>query len=172
MSSSSNSTKSAELVPQVAASTTSLTAALRAASGAPAAWREQRRGSFLVMVVGTLALLAVVMLVYVSVGNQDTATKAALSKRERLDDVPQQFADYLSVRIIGADVMSTYYDNSSITTRRAGVPTGEPVLLREAFDYGYTDWLRRSDTLDRDEAFNPVGSYVRLPQSPLRPAAP
>ena len=50
---------------------------LRDLSGTPGAWR-QRRGSFLVLVVGTLALLAVVMLVYVSVGNQDEHTRAAL----------------------------------------------------------------------------------------------
>lgn len=154
-----------QLQPKIAAETNSLAAAVRSAAGAPAAWREQRRGSFLVMVVGTLALLAVVMLVYVSVGNQDTATKAALARRERLDDVPQQFADYLSVRVIGADVLSTYYDNAGIPSTRADAQANEPVLLREAFDYGYTDWRRRSDTLDRATAFTPIGSFVRLPET-------
>ena len=123
----------------------------------------RRRGSILVIVVGTLALLAVLMLVYVSVGRQDARTKAAASTRERLDDVPQQFADYLADQIIAADALATYYDDG-IRTRsaRAGVPDDEPVLIREAFDYGSTDWTRRSDTLDRLTAFNPVGTYVRV----------
>ncbi len=76
----------------------------RGFTGQRAGWR---RGSFLVLVVGTLALLAVVMLVYVSVGNQDTRTRAALSQRDRLDDVPAQVRDYLSEQIIGADRLST-----------------------------------------------------------------
>jgi hypothetical protein len=146
-----------------------LAAVLRGVSGAPAAWNRRSRGSFLVIVVGTLALLAVVMLVYVSVGNQDTRTKAALARRERLDDVPQQMADYLSVRIIGADALATYYDNSGIRSGRADAPTDEPVLMREASDYGWTDWTRSSVTLDRATAFNPVGSYVRLRDPAMGP---
>ena len=146
-----------------------LAAVLRGVSGAPAAWNRRSRGSFLVIVVGTLALLAVVMLVYVSVGNQDTRTKAALARRERLDDVPQQMADYLSVRIIGADALATYYDNSGIRSGRADAPADEPVLMREASDYGYTDWTRSSVTLDRALAFNPVGAYVRLRDPNLGP---
>ncbi|MEI7656773.1 MAG: hypothetical protein WCK33_01770 [Phycisphaerae bacterium] len=146
-----------------------LAAVLRGVSGAPAAWNRRSRGSFLVIVVGTLALLAVVMLVYVSVGNQDTRTKAALARRERLDDVPQQMADYLSVRIIGADALASYYDNSGIRSGRADAPADEPVLMREASDYGWTDWTRSSVTLDRATAFNPVGSYVRLRDPAMGP---
>ena len=49
--------------PVVAGESERLPAVIRGVAGAPAAWREQRRGSFLVIVVGTLALLAVIAVV-------------------------------------------------------------------------------------------------------------
>ena len=48
-----------------------LSAVLRAVCGAPAGWAERRRGSFMVLVVGTLALMALLTVVYVSVGSSD-----------------------------------------------------------------------------------------------------
>jgi hypothetical protein len=72
---------------------------LRSLAGAAAGHRalsRDRAGSFLVLVVGTLALLAVITIVYVALGNQDARTKAAVTKREQLDDVPRKMADYVA----------------------------------------------------------------------------
>jgi hypothetical protein len=137
----------------------------RGFTGQRAGWR---RGSFLVLVVGTLALLAVVMLVYVSVGNQDTRTRAALSQRDRLDDVPAQVRDYLSEQIIGADRLSTWYDDKNVASARADLPptlNQEPLLLRELTDYGFTKYNVRSDSLQYGTVFTPTGSYFRPPAS-------
>ncbi|MBL9001657.1 MAG: hypothetical protein JNK25_11025 [Phycisphaerae bacterium] len=160
---------------------------MRSVSGAPAAWRA-RRGSFLVLVVGTLALLAVVMLVYVSVGNQDEHTRAALRQRDVLDDVPDQVARYLSEQIIGADALDTIYDEKSFLSRRDDVPTlpgtdQEPALWRELTDYGYTPWEMVSGVDPATDlsytsgtganttlVFSPTGGYVR-PRS-VQPVGP
>lgn len=127
-----------------------------------------RRGSFLVLVVGTLALLAVVMLVYVSVGNQDTRTRAALAQRDKHDDVPAQVRDYLAEQIIGADRISTWYEDKSVGSVRTDLPPTlgqEPQLLRELTDYGFTRYNVRSDSLQYATVFTPTGSYFRPPAS-------
>src|SRR5262245_24293015 len=83
-------------------------ALLRGLAGAPAGMRHARRGSFLVMVVGTLALLAVVAIIYVTLGNQDVRTKAAAERHENLEEVPAQIRDYIA-SIIADDRLDTYY---------------------------------------------------------------
>ncbi|MCC6678820.1 MAG: hypothetical protein IT436_16945 [Phycisphaerales bacterium] len=124
-----------------------LTAVLRAVCGAPAGWREQRRGSFLVLVVGTLALMALITVVYVSVGSADRRTSAALAKLDKAEDVPDQVAAYIS-SIIADDVLDSFADSGK--TRR------------EAWDYPATDWSASSTQpkTDTDTSRNPaLGRY-------------
>jgi hypothetical protein len=118
-----------------------LASVLRTVAGAPAGWRPSRRGSFLVMVVGTLALLAVMAVIYSTIGNHDLRMVTAEAKRERLDDVPQQIADYIS-RVIAADTLSTYYDLND--PRNHGTGVSGVTLQRRTADYPSTDWFASS----------------------------
>ncbi|MFO0832821.1 MAG: hypothetical protein U0637_13395 [Phycisphaerales bacterium] len=102
-----------------------LAGVVSALAGAPAGWQlrqdPRRRGSFLVLVVGTLALLAVITIVYVALGNQDHRTRAAAEKREQLDEVPQKMADYIA-GVIANDAVA-------ITNERN--PDADPVDPRD-----------------------------------------
>lgn len=146
---------------------------IRGIAGAPAGVSKapissapggSRRGSFLVLVVGTLALLSVAAILYVAIGNRDIRTKAAIQKRERLDDVPERFASYVAEKIIAADALATFYDASAVT---AFDSSGReiPVLMREAMDYPSIDYARRSNSFNPTdpaypaEVFNPIGTY-------------
>jgi hypothetical protein len=146
---------------------------IRGIAGAPAGVSKapnsstpggSRRGSFLVLVVGTLALLSVAAILYVAIGNRDIRTKAAIQKRERLDDVPERFASYVAEKIVAADALATFYDASGVrTTDSSGREI--PVLMREAMDYPSIDYARRSNSFNPTdpaypaEVFNPVGTY-------------
>jgi len=137
---------------------------IRSLAGAPAGFevlrtrptaRHARRGSFLVLVVGTLAVLSVFAIIYVTIGNQDARTQAAVAKRQRLDDVPIQFRDYVG-SIIANDTVSTFYDDSRFVRSGNG---SVPELWREAMDYPFTGFERRSNSTDPSTAFDPTGSF-------------
>jgi hypothetical protein len=140
---------------------------LRSVAGAPAGWRPSRRGSFLVLVVGTLALLAVMAVVYTTIGNHDARMTHASDKREKLDDVPQQVADYIA-RLIGEDTLSVGYSSR----RLVDVNSGGIPLERKTFDYPYTSWAARSDALVSTGGntpvypFSPTGSVAGFLTTP------
>lgn len=100
---------------------------VRALAGLVAGARQNRRGSFLIMVVGTLALLAVITIVYVSIGRTDSQTSAAASKHSGRDDVPERMRDYVA-GIIADDLFDVLYLGQRDQA-------GRPVFVREAFDY-------------------------------------
>lgn len=136
---------------------------LRSLAGSTAGWKRARRGSFLVMVVGTLALLSVFAILYVSIGNQDLRAKAASVHRENLDSVPEQFRDYLANDIIAKDATSIWIDRIALAAGAQGIRP-----RREATDYPSIDWSRRSDVpvdpalpgFDAAQVFTPVGDYI------------
>jgi hypothetical protein len=111
---------------------------LRVLAGTPAGTQvtTHRRGSFLVLVVGTLALLAVITIVYVALGSQDSRTKASVQQRAQLDDVPAAVADY-TAGVIARDLFSSTIDGSMVQFRSNSGPNGGPVglaLKRETED--------------------------------------
>lgn len=67
-----------------------------------------RRGSVLVLVVGVLALLAIVVLVYTSLGQTDRRASAALVSKVRTDDVARSAADYIAQKV-GDASLNTYF---------------------------------------------------------------
>ena len=95
----------------------------------------ERRGSALLIVIGTLALVAVFAAVYVAIGRTDR--RAANALRARIDQkvTSEQIADYLA-GVVGDDRLDAQvvYDTS-----------GNPFGLREVIDLPYTDWSRRSE---------------------------
>ncbi len=130
---------------------------LRSVAGATAGWRPNRRGSFLVLVVGTLALLAVMALIYSSIGTHDKQMTSAGAKRDRMNDVPQQVANYIT-KLISDDTVSTYYESKLQVPGGAAVP-----LLRKTSDYPSTSWAASSTIIVPNAAtgaipFNPTGS--------------
>lgn len=139
------------------------TKALRAASGNLAA----RRGSTLILVVATLALLAVLTVAYVSIGGGDRRSARTTTRAAEIDRQAQHIGDYI-VGIIGDDALAVYFEGFD--------PDGEPVFMTEAVDVPRTDFNRTFDgnsapgtTPDPQDnyyglAFTPSGS---LP--PLRP---
>ena len=101
---------------------------------ARAAARARRRGSFIVLVVGTLAMLSIIMIVYVAVGNADKRISSAISRRDRTDDVVTAFRDY-AAQIIADDSVVRLPDPSNLdgTVAAANVQGGD-LYMREAWD--------------------------------------
>ncbi|MAO19891.1 MAG: hypothetical protein CMJ35_07685 [Phycisphaerae bacterium] len=109
----------------------------------------ERRGSALLIVIGTLALVAVFAAVYVSIGRTDRRAANALKTRIEQQDTSNQIGEYLA-GVIGDDRLDAFvqYDFN-----------GNPFALREATDAPYTDWTRRSEAVNGDEfkLFTPTG---------------
>lgn len=150
---------------------------LRRAAGTPAAIRHSRRGSFLVLVIGILALISAFMIIYVAVGRSDQQLSSAVDRSAvGLEDNPagdfgesasnavaEKFAKYAS-KVIGDDALSTFYVNKNLPAIRADngqTVSGTIRLTREASDFPYTDWNRRSDAGadNPDKYFSASGSF-------------
>lgn len=129
------------------------------------ALRGSRRGSFLVLVVGTLAMLSIIMIVYVAVGSADKRTSASIARRDRSDDVISGFSDYVA-QIIADDAVTVVPDASN--AKPDGSQTypvaGGNLYVREAWDAPTTSWMADS-TVDPStttatqvvKVFRPVG---------------
>lgn len=148
---------------------------LRRLAGLPAGLRQSRRGSFLILVVGTLALIAVISVVYFAIGRSDRQTSAAAVQADKRDDVPVIMRDYIA-GIIADDLFDVVY-----LGERAPDPNNPannvPVFRREAWDYPSTafeavvptafDDIIRPVTVGGGGAgadarfhFNPTGNYT------------
>ncbi|MBY0111864.1 MAG: hypothetical protein K2Y21_03510 [Phycisphaerales bacterium] len=117
--------------------------------------RSRRRGTFLVLVVGTLAMLSIIMIVYVAVGNSDRRTSASLVRRNRSNEIIDIFADYLG-EVVGDDVLASVADPSN---GKSGVAGGD-LYSRETWDAPRTDWFTDSKETDPTKStyFRPFGS--------------
>lgn len=136
-----------------------------------------RRGSFLIMVVGTLALLSVIVVVYVSVGSQDRRIAAVAARTDRLNAVigtptgygpdgytlpPNSFAAYVR-DIVVADLF-TYVPDQDMTADQ-NKPRYVGTFRREMWDYPSTSYFADSTKKDVNpttsprlaEFFSPVG---------------
>ncbi len=123
---------------------------LRAVAGAPAGVQQTRRGSFLVLVVATLALMSVFAVVYVTIGKADAGTKRGVIKGESRDEVPNQIADHVA-GIIGDDVFATVFMGKA-------AKGNNPKLAREASDIPGVNWDLLTETPTDDLRFDPAGT--------------
>ncbi|HEX8875116.1 MAG TPA: hypothetical protein VF777_00075 [Phycisphaerales bacterium] len=128
----------------------------RASARLMAALRSRRRGTFLVLVVGTLAMLSIIMIVYVAVGNADQRTSVGAVRRNRSDEVVDGFAEYIA-QVIADDVTATVPDaaNDNFTSV-------DKLYFRETWDAPRTDWNKDSKFAATDFAnarnfFTPYG---------------
>ncbi|MEQ1731992.1 MAG: hypothetical protein ABL982_26765, partial [Vicinamibacterales bacterium] len=107
---------------------------IRAASGAPVV--VQRRGTVLVLVIGVLALMAIIVVVYTTIGQGDRRATAALIRSSKIDDQSTAIADYIA-RIIGKDTFKGQfaYDGAYQGSSPTGVipaNSSEPRFIRAA----------------------------------------
>ncbi|MEL7472558.1 MAG: hypothetical protein AAGK04_04510, partial [Planctomycetota bacterium] len=98
-----------------------------------------RRGNFFVVVVGTLALLSVIAVAYVSVGRSDRRLGGAVSQSGRVDEVVEEVQGYL-LDVISNDVTAPF-DEIGWT-----IPTNAPddTDRIETWDAPWTRWDLRS----------------------------
>jgi hypothetical protein len=113
---------------------------------------RKRQGSFLVLVVGTLALIAIITIVFVALGSQDSRTRSAVEARTRLDAVPPQIADHIA-GIIAQDAVATRTDISSVASLNFAQQ-----LVRETTDAPGVRYDVQTFTNDPNTRFNPVGT--------------
>lgn len=125
---------------------------------------RRRRGSILVLVLGTIALMTVLAVFYAAIGKSDRRAGRAFMTRAATDDVPRQVADYIA-SIIAEDVFSVYP-----SPERLG-DDGSPQwgLRRETWDYPSIDPNVRSapPAAQRNLVrFRPSGSVPVIPTAP------
>lgn len=138
------------------------TRTLRAACGRLAA----RRGSTLILVVATLALLAVLTVAYVSIGGGDRRAARTTTLGAEVDRQAEHVAEYLA-GIVADDALSVYFQGFDFD--------GNPIIRTEAVDVPLTDPNRTFDgsaaspaTPEPQDnffglAFTPTGSLPPLP---------
>lgn len=126
---------------------------MRWVAGRAGAVRPARRGSVLVLILGAMAMLGVIIVTYAVVGQETRRTGAVTVRRDGIQDVTRTIGDYIA-GVIADDVLATAVQTTDVN--------GDPILVREAWDYPFTDYAMRVDrtTLGNDEhAFNPVGTF-------------
>lgn len=90
---------------------------------------RSRRGSVLVLIVGVLAMIALLVLVYSTLGQADRRSSASLSARVKLTEQAASVRDYLA-KTIGDSTFNHTYQRDVL---------GNDRLVRTVFDYPYTD---------------------------------
>ncbi len=131
--------------------TTNATQQIQSSQGSTATPRmySRRPGSALLIVIGTLALIAVFAIVYLSIGRTDRRTASAVRSNKDQKNSSVAFGEYLSTWI-GRDRLDAYpaYDGA-----------GNSFGLREVTDAPYTDWSRRSESVlgDGSDLFTVIG---------------
>lgn len=140
-------------------------------AGLPAG--RSRRGTVLILVIGALALISVITLIYATIGQADRRSAQVVSQKNNIAGVADEVAQYLG-GVIADGTFAVHVDG---VAPGAG---GGPILVRNAADYPATDPYRLSvappgSASLRDRAFNATGSYETAPagaDDPRRPATP
>lgn len=116
----------------------------------PGGWNG-RRGSVLLMVVGVLALMAIIAVVYAAIAQADRRGSSAFVRANQIDDQVDLIRDYLAT-VIAEDRTSTYRESMTVA---GGAPF---VITRKTWDFPGVDPLARSEAAPTDPArFRPVG---------------
>jgi len=91
-----------------------------------------QRGTILLMVIGVLAMMSMITVIYVTIGQSDRRNAAALAREIRLDDQAAAIADYLAGVV--RDDLFTVVEELDLRNN--------PRIYREAFDY---PWMPEED---------------------------
>lgn len=149
------------------------------AAGRVALTVRTRRGSVLVLILGAVAMLAVVTVAYVTVGQADRRTGSVVTGRDKVREAIDSIVTYISRDVIGADVMATSVDGQDAQLPNPIDPTQPgPVLVRESHDAPSVDPALQTSfpngtPVAPELRFNPVGTYQSVWQtSPTDPRFP
>lgn len=108
-----------------------------------------RRGSALIIVIGTLALISVFAAIYISIGQTDRRTASTVRSRTDLGEITGAYADHIA-RVIAEDrfdsVMQVLDEGRFYQSPR-----------RVTTDAPYTDWSMRTEDINPWRLFNPAG---------------
>ncbi len=110
---------------------------------------NERRGSAILIVVGTLALIAVFAAIYISIGQGDQRVARSIQNKQSIEDNADRFANH----ILGV----LRDDRLDVNVQHSGLGAGDIYTEREVTDAPYVDWLTRSESDDEYELFNPSG---------------
>lgn len=111
-----------------------------------------RRGSALIIVIGTLALISVFAAIYISVGQSDRRSAATVRARADLGELTGAYADHVA-RVVADDRLDAVMQFAT-HDRRFQAPR------RVTTDAPYTDWTMRSES---DEAWNLFSAVGGVP---------
>lgn len=111
---------------------------IRALSGLAASARQDRRGTVLILVLGALALIAVITIVYVTVGQGDRRASQVTTRRDGIDQAIDRIAEYLA-KVVGDDTFATTVEGSELDLTSSNPNARAPILVREAADFPFTD---------------------------------
>jgi hypothetical protein len=111
-----------------------------------------RRGSALILIIGTLALISVITVAYVLVGRSDRRTGAAVEHRSEVSDAADRVITYLARDVIGADVLAVHAEGED--------SAGRIIFTREAWDYPST--LPQARSLSKNSSPALSGNQVRF----------
>lgn len=139
--------------------------------------RVRERGTVLLMVIGVLALMAIIAVVYATLGRAERSSAAALARADRNDEVTRAIAESVAQQVAAATFARYPELVPTHDARQPSAPNEFEVQWRiRAFDYPGIDdkaisVLRRGANLGGqtqrtgEYVFSPTGEIVGLPQS-------
>ena len=98
-----------------------------------------RRGSALLIVIGVLALVAVLGAIYISIGQADTRSAEAVRRADRTG----RFA-VIAAEQFATTIAMDRFDTFLVPGSLGGGAVNQQLAMRETWDYPYTDWSVRS----------------------------
>lgn len=136
-----------------------------------------RRGTVLVLILGALALISVVTLVYVILGRGDSRNSQVVVEKSQVDAAVHGVKDYIA-DVISQSALSVFADGYLDPTNTS--PNSPANLVRKQWDYPYTDPYRLSipgTGANQYRRFDPTGSYTEMTvgwaaNDPRRPYEP
>jgi hypothetical protein len=123
-----------------------------------------RRGTVLVLILGALALISVITLIYTAIGQADKRASTSTQVKADVSGTVTRIGDYFR-GVIGDGTFTLNVDGVNDPTSNNAVP----VWVRPAFDYPFTDPYRESIVLNPpanpnvdSKRFDPTGSFTLL----------
>ena len=131
-------------------------AVVRGVAGVAAGVQHSRRGTVLILVIGALALISVITLVYATIGQGDRRSSASTVRNTENASAVDSIGRYIA-GLIADEQFATYVDGTDTA------PNGRvtPILIRKAAEYPFTDPYRRSvlNAASQTRRFDPTGTY-------------
>ncbi len=127
---------------------------------------RQQRGTVLLMVVGVLALLAIIGVVYATIGRADRSAATTTLRQQRIADQSEEIAAYIA-KVIGDATFAQYVERTEATNPTTGVAW---TSRTRGYTYPWTDEHFLSVNPSNYAVAN-SGSYSQnlpaLPDNPL-----